>query len=187
MEFVCQILMKLKASSSEGLLMKVLSHSLMWLSKHCSGHYVTTQACTLISWGCVHLPWCGALDDYTLCITADWWPSWFWHQDDLRTFHQCQKHISCPTINGVRGISRVSGPHLRNPQIQDGRWLSSWITENPLRLISAKRKDHHGVSSGWSSVWHRSNTGLSSKQYEQIPIILGVLPFWLTPFSFFGQ
>ena len=34
---------------------------------------------------------------------------------------------------------------------------------------SAKRKDHHGVSSGWSSVWHRSNTGLSSTQYEQIP------------------
>ena len=35
---------------------------------------------------------------------------------------------------------------------------------------SAKRKDHHGVSSGWSSVWHRSNTGLSSTQYEQIAI-----------------
>ena len=51
---------------------------------------------------------------------------------------------------------------------------------------SAKREDHHGVSSGWSSVWHCSNTGLSSTQYEQIPIILGVWPFWLTPF-FFGQ
>ena len=49
---------------------------------------------------------------------------------------------------------------------------------------SAKRKDHHKVSSGWSSVWHRSNTGLSSTQYEQIPIILGVWPFWLTPFFF---
>ena len=49
---------------------------------------------------------------------------------------------------------------------------------------SAKRKDHHGVSSGWSSVWHRSNTGLSSTQYEQIPIILGVWPFWLTHFFF---
>ena len=45
---------------------------------------------------------------------------------------------------------------------------------------SAKRKDHHGVSSGWSSVWHRSNTGLSCAQYEQIAIILGVWPFWLT-------
>ena len=51
---------------------------------------------------------------------------------------------------------------------------------------SAKRKDHHGVSSGWSSVWHRSNTGLSSTQYEQIPIILGVWPFWLTPFFFWS-
>ena len=49
---------------------------------------------------------------------------------------------------------------------------------------SANGKDHHGVSSGWSSVWHRSNTGLSSTQYEQIPIILGVWPFWLTPFFF---
>ena len=49
---------------------------------------------------------------------------------------------------------------------------------------SAKRKDHHGVSSGCSSVWHSSNTGLSSTQYEQIPIILGVWPFWLTPFFF---
>ena len=49
---------------------------------------------------------------------------------------------------------------------------------------SAKGKDHHGVSSGWSSVWHRSNTGLSSTQYEQIPIILGIWPFWLTPFFF---
>ena len=49
---------------------------------------------------------------------------------------------------------------------------------------SAKGKDHHGVSSGWSSVWRRSNTGLSSTQYEQIPIILGVWPFCLTPFFF---
>ena len=47
---------------------------------------------------------------------------------------------------------------------------------------SAKRKDHHGVSSGWSSVWHCSNTGLSSSQYEQISIILWVWPFCLTPF-----
>ena len=49
---------------------------------------------------------------------------------------------------------------------------------------SAKRKDHHQVISRWSSVWHCSNTGLSSTQYEQIPIILGVWPFWLTPFFF---
>ena len=78
----------------------------------------------------------------------------------------------------------------------------SWFSGSPMSLVSygtrgwvglwgflwwapsAKRKDHHGVSSGWSSVWHRSNTGLSSTQYEQIPIILGVWPFWLTPFFF---
>ena len=67
MEFVRQISVKLKTSSNEGFLMKVFSHSLMWLSKHYSGHYVTTQACTLISWSCVHLRWCGSLEDYTLC------------------------------------------------------------------------------------------------------------------------
>ena len=60
---------------------------------------------------------------------------------------------------------------------------SSKITPTPASL-SAEGKDHHGISSGWSSVWHRSNTGLSSTQYEQIPIILGVWPFWLTPFFF---
>ena len=49
---------------------------------------------------------------------------------------------------------------------------------------SAKRKYHHGVSSGWSGTWFHSNTGLSSTQYEQIPIIFGVWPVWLTPFLF---
>ena len=59
-----------------------------------------------------------------------------------------------------------------------GLWGFLW------QATSAKRKDHHGVSSGWNSVWHRSNTGLSNTQYELIPIILGVWPFWLTPFFF---
>ena len=47
---------------------------------------------------------------------------------------------------------------------------------------SVKRKNHHGVSFGWSNTWFHSNTGLSSTQYEQIPIIFGVWPFWLIPF-----
>ena len=59
-----------------------------------------------------------------------------------------------------------------------GLWCFLWWAP------SAKGKDHHGVSSGWSSVWHCSNTGLSSSQYEQIPIILGVWTFCLTPFFF---
>ena len=49
---------------------------------------------------------------------------------------------------------------------------------------SAKREDHHGVNSGWNSTWFHSNTGLSSTKYEQIPIIFGVWPFWLTLFFF---
>ena len=39
----------------------------------------------------------------------------------------------------------------------------------------------------WSSTWFHSNTGPSSTQYEQIPIIFGVWPFWPTLFFFFGQ
>ena len=70
-------------------------------------------------------------------------------------------------------------PYLRNVCVGwVGLWGFLWWAP------SAKGKDHHGVSSGWSSVWHRSNTGLSSTQYEQIPIILGIWPFWLTPFFF---
>ena len=51
---------------------------------------------------------------------------------------------------------------------------------------SAKRKDQHGVSSGWSSTWFHANTGLSSAQYEQIPIIFGVWPNWQTPIFFWS-
>ena len=56
-----------------------------------------------------------------------------------------------------------------------GLWGVLW------RAPSAKRKDHHRVSSGWSSSWFHSNTGLSSTQYEQTPIICGVWPIWLIP------
>ena len=61
-------------------------------------------------------------------------------------------------------------------------WVGLW--DFLWWALLAKGKDHHGVSSGWSSVWHRSNTGLFSTQYEQIPIILGVWQFCLTPFFF---
>ena len=61
-----------------------------------------------------------------------------------------------------------------------GLWGFSWWAP------STKRKNHHRVSSGWSSTWFHSNIGLSSTQYEQIPIIFGVWPLWLTHF-FFGQ
>ena len=84
----------------------------------------------------------------------------------------CGTHISETTgcIYPIWSFMDLSGPV--------GLWGFLWWAP------SAKGKDHHGVSSGWSSVWHRSNTGLSSTQYEQIPIILGIWPFWLTPFFF---
>ena len=80
----------------------------------------------------------------------------------------------------------VTGDQIWTIWYNPGGWVGLWgfLWWAP----SAKRKDHHGVSSGWSSVWHRSNTGLSSTQYEQIPIILylGFGHFgWLS--SFFGQ
>ena len=40
--------------------------------------------------------------------------------------------------------------------------------------------DQHGVSTGWSSSWHCTSTGLSGAQCEQIPNIFGVWPFGLT-------
>ena len=48
---------------------------------------------------------------------------------------------------------------IYEPLFIDLGWVGLWgfLCWAP----SAKRKDHHGVSSGWSSVWHRSNTGLS--------------------------
>ena len=59
-------------------------------------------------------------------------------------------------------------------------WVGLW---GFLWAPSAKRKDHHGVSSGWSSTGFHSNTCLSGT-YEQIPIIFGVRLFWRTPFFF---
>ena len=59
----------------------------------------------------------------------------------------------------------------------------SFSNSNPWSCTpSPKRNNQQGVSSGWSSTSFHSNTGLSSAQDEQIPIILGVWPFWLTPF-----
>ena len=87
---------------------------------------------------------------------------------------QLQIYISCEIVLGWMS------------QDLTDYWLLGWVGLWGFLwwAPSAKGKDHHGVSSGWSSVWHRSNTGLSSTQYEQIPIILGIWPFWLTPFFF---
>ena len=84
-------------------------------------------------------------------------------------------HRSCSLQWYNEDIFKVSS---KPPRGWVGLWGFLWWAP------SAKRKDHHGVSSGWSRIWHRSNSGLSSTQYEQIPIILGVWPFWLTPFFF---
>ena len=65
-------------------------------------------------------------------------------------------HMHCNQLN-----------HLRSVRGWVGLWGFLWWAP------SAKRKDHHRVSSRWSSTWFHANTGLSSTQHEQIPII-----FW---------
>ena len=62
---------------------------------------------------------------------------------------------------------------------REGLWGFLWWAPSAVQ-----RKDHNGVSSGWSSIWLGSNTGPSSTQYEQVPNLFGIWPFWLT--KFFG-
>ena len=45
----------------------------------------------------------------------------------------------------------------------------------------------HGFSSGCSSIWLDSNSGLSSAQHEQIPVVFGVWPFRTTLFFSFNN
>ena len=78
---------------------------------------------------------------------------------------------------------------LDNAHLQCSTWTSTMLigVGGAVRFLvvgTIGKEETPRVSSGWSSVWHCSNTGLSSTQYEQIPIILGVWPFWLTPFFF---
>ena len=78
---------------------------------------------------------------------------------------------------------------LDNAHLQCSTWTSTMLigVGGAVRILvvgTIGKEETPRVSSGWSSVWHCSNTGLSSTQYEQIPIILGVWPFWLTPFFF---
>ena len=101
-------------------------------------------------------------------VTPVWIHIWWWNDAYSLMLH---RRGALLFFKVIRQISRSQGGWV-------GLWGFLWWAP------SAKRKDLHGVSSGWSSVWHRSNTGLSSTQYEQIPIILGVWPFWLTPFFF---
>ena len=108
MEFVRQISMKLKTSSNEGLLMKVFSHSLMWLSKHCSGHSVTTQKCTLISWGCVHLRWCDSLEDYTLWPHCNLSERCHVYYKDTRLVLIIVRCLPCCLINVLTYVDRCT-------------------------------------------------------------------------------
>ena len=115
MEFVRQILMKLETSSNEGLLMKVFSHSLMWLSKHCSDHYVTPQACTLISWGCVHLRWCGSLEDDTIwCILY----SYYWSSFGRGPSHVVSTHKEPEALTHRGRVTQICVTQLSHHQFR---------------------------------------------------------------------
>ena len=134
-------------------------------------------------------PWApkSSRDNTELCrcpsFPSTWWAN-IYHQHPMVNIWHCIRGV-CVKHRGRPGIAKVMISDIVKYWIYScvrrgwvGLWGFLWWAP------SAKRKDHHGVSSGWSSVWHRSNTGLSSTQYEQIPIILGVWPFWLTPFFF---
>ena len=82
-----------------------------------------------------------------------------------------QENVFCPNIQNT-SLAGNFGPQIRLPDGHFGQFRAI----GPMGLF---RPD-----SGWSSTWFHSNTGLSSTQYEQIPIIFGVWPFWLTPFFF---
>ena len=100
------------------------------------------------------------------------------------------------SLAAISLVPHLIGSLLIGPRIQKPHTV--WTHWSPFSLVmgwvglwgflwwapSANRKDHHGVSSGWSSTWFHSNTGLSSTRYEQIPIIFVVRPFWPTPFFF---
>ena len=99
-----------------------------------------------------------------------------WHHDSCSTLVE----VKVSFFQAVTSHAR-KGKFIGNHSLCMG-WVGLW---GFLWLAPyAKRKTHHRVSSGWSCVWHHSNIGLSSTQYEQIPIILEVWPFWLTPFFF---
>ena len=116
-----------------------------WTSMSVKGKLTYSRA---LHWGYCSL----ALSHWYVNVSSMlWWinlPS-LWKNDCIFFFNPSTGHFFCCHRGWV------------------GLWGFLWWAP------SAKGKDHHRVSSGWSSVWHRSNTGLSSTQYEQIPIILG--------------
>ena len=99
----------------------------------------------------------------------------WWHQPSRHYLSQCWPRSMWPY-----GITRSHRLKYDVPFAGRGGWGCE-VSCGGHHTALAKRKDHHGVSSEWSSTWFHSNTGLSSTQYEQIPIIFGVWPFWLTP------
>ena len=82
----------------------------------------------------------------------------WWVMSEFQALSECFVQI-------CKVLSKSKGLNLHFCLIIILGWVGLWgfLWWAP----SAKRKDHHGVSSGWSSVWHSSNTGLSSTQYEQ--------------------
>ena len=150
-----------------------ISHVVPFLWDHIphANHCVMTMRPAELGWAIWHCHWAGCF-----IISVSWWAR---HWSRIYCWALLVwsvpwwlRHVFCDVMVSLK---------YANSAVYRGRvglWGFLWWAP------SAKRKDHHGVSSGWSSVWHRSNTGLSSTQYEQIPIVLGVWPFWLTTFFF---
>ena len=133
---------------------------------------------------------------WTVCPTACW-------KNKTSTFHISVPYDGNPQVTGgftsqgdnsAETVSLTS-PYIFTLMVSESYWNVYCLVIQTIILTvitcrrilgwmglwgflwwapSANRKDHHGVSSGWSSVWHRSNTGLSSTQYEQILIYLHI-------------
>ena len=128
-----------------------------------------TFMATLVPWGQMHLH------------RIKWWATEAWCQEV--GFWSNQITVT-PTI--LHQVAQWASPAIfQTFSLSNLGWVGLWgfLWWAP----SAKRKEHHGVSSGWSSTWFHSNTGLFSTQYKQIPIIFGVWPFWLIPFFFWSM
>ena len=158
----------------------------------------------VITYNCLFLARCFLVRSYRPMVH---WPSWqscirntasYWDKETSQTWQKSilhsATHHQIVIVKCRLQYPRASTSVIEVPQsctlwplsFWGGGWGWVGLWGYLWWAPSAKRKDHHRVSSGWSSVWHRSNTGLSITQYEQIPIIhvLGVWPFWLTPFFF---
>ena len=120
-----------------------------------------------------------------------------WFHDDIMTWRHCLHNWL--TLSAAQRISDTElwlffyiGPDSLLDKQSSSQWnevlnshvkftLKEW--DGRCCEVSCgghQRKDNHRVSSCWSSISMSSIIGLCVREYEQIPIMFGTWPFWLT-------